>query len=339
MRDSRVARLVASLAAAALLSLGVTSAVAAPPEILVYYATAGYYHDSIPAAIDALQNIGQTTSLYNATFSKDENLFTEEQLRNFSAIVFLSNSDQVLTDSGEAALQQWLTQGGSLVGLHAGTACLFNDTAFGTAMGSWFDYHPTIQNVTFTKLVNHSTVDPLPDRYETYEEVYHFRTDPRDVNCTVLLSYDPSTVQDPQFGTRPYYQGSPPPIAWYREGQNVDLSNGTDANPPTMTGRTWMTSLGHTIEIWSDPTHLAHVEAGLRWALEPFEQATASGTADSASGATSASKSAPSSASTGNPSQTAASTPAPTSGTRRHRVMSAGHAFAGLTIAVLALVL
>lgn len=115
---------------------------------------------------------------------------------------------------------------------------------------------------TFTKLVNHSTVDPLPDRYETYEEVYHFRTDPRDVNCTVLLSYDPSTVQDPQFGTRPYYQGSPPPIAWYREGKTVDLSNGTDANPPTMTGRTWMTSLGHTIEIWSDPTHLAHVEAG-----------------------------------------------------------------------------
>ena len=115
-----------------------------------------------------MDDIGKTTSLYNATYSKDRNLFTDEQLQKFSAIVFLSNSDQVLDDSGEAALQQWLTQGGSLVGLHAGTACLFNDTAFGTAMGtsqdepimlsllsadfarlagSWFDYHPTIQNV------------------------------------------------------------------------------------------------------------------------------------------------------------------------------------------------
>lgn len=92
--------------------------------------------------------------------------------------------------------------------------------------------------------------------------MYHFRTDPRDVNCTVLLSYDTSTVDDPQFGTRPYYQGSPPPIAWYREGQQVDLGNGTQARAPVMTGRTWMTSLGHTIEIWSDPTHLAHVQAG-----------------------------------------------------------------------------
>lgn len=115
---------------------------------------------------------------------------------------------------------------------------------------------------TFTKLMNHSTVDPLPDRYTSYEEAYHFRSDPRDVNCTVLLSYDPSTVDDPKFGTRPYYEGTPPPIAWFREGQPTDLSNGTAATGGVMPGRTWMTSLGHTIEIWKDPTHLAHVEAG-----------------------------------------------------------------------------
>ncbi|GAA5979135.1 hypothetical protein JCM10908_002816 [Rhodotorula pacifica] len=339
-------RIVASagVLATAFLSLA-SSALAAPPQVLVYYATAGYYHESIPAAIDALRNIGDTTALYNATFSKDETLFTDEHLRLYSAVVFLSNSDQVLTDSGEAALQQWLTQGGSLVGLHAGTACLFDDTAFGTAMGSWFDYHPTIQNVTFTKLVDHPTVDPLPDRYETYEEVYHFRSDPRDVNCTVLLSYDPSTVQDPQFGTRPYYQGSPPPIAWYREGQNVDLSNGTDPSRPTMTGRTWMTSLGHTIEIWSDPTHLAHVEAGLRWALEPFEQATAnvsSTSASTASGTSSASRSASSTGSTASASSAApstASTAQVTSAARRHRQIGVGLVSAGLAVAALILAL
>lgn len=100
------------------------------------------------------------------------------------------------------------------------------------------------------------------DRFVSYEEAYHFRSDPRSVNATVILSYDPSSVDDPQYGTRPYFQGTPPPIAWYREGQTVDLSNGTAASPPKMTGRTWMTSLGHTIEVWSDPTHLAHVEAG-----------------------------------------------------------------------------
>lgn len=97
--------------------------------------TAGYYHESIPTAMDAIGNIGHNSSLFDPTFSKNESLFTPDQLAPYSAIVFLSNSDQVLTDSGEAALADWLTQGGSLVGLHAGTACLFNDTAFGTAMG------------------------------------------------------------------------------------------------------------------------------------------------------------------------------------------------------------
>lgn len=165
-RSFRLARKV--LTVAGLAAFGSSFVAAAPPQILVYYAvstlfaseslhsfsgilsskddvdpeprplqTAGYYHESIPAAIDALQNIGATSSLYNATFSKDESLFTPDQLRPYSAIVFLSNSDQVLTDTGEQALSQWLTQGGSLVGLHAGTACLFNDTAFGTAMGAW----------------------------------------------------------------------------------------------------------------------------------------------------------------------------------------------------------
>ncbi|BGO88837.1 hypothetical protein NBRC10512_002193 [Rhodotorula toruloides] len=292
----RIRRLATALLAAPLLV-----AAQSPPQILVYYATAGYYHDSIPAAMSAIQQIGQNTSLFNATFSKDENLFTPAQLDPFKAIVFLSNSDQVLTSDGEAALTDWLTKGGSLVGLHAGTACLFNDTAFGVAMGSWFDYHPQIQNITFTRIADHPTVSMFSDRFVSYEEAYHFRSDPRSVNATVILSYDPSSVNDPQYGTRPYYQGTPPPIAWYREGQSVDLSNGTALNPPRMPGRTWMTSLGHTIEVWSDPTHLAHVEAGLRWALQHFTTNTSSSSASPSSAASS-----PSSASSA--SRTATST-------------------------------
>lgn len=235
MRTTRSA-----LATAIFLSLA-SSAVSQPP-ILVYSATAGYRHDSIPTAITALQSIADRTSLYSPTFSEDQNLFTTDRLAQFKAIVFLSNSDQVLTSDGETAFAEWLTKGGSLVGLHAATglfhlfllpllhpptklkwclygttACLFNDVAFGTAMGSWFNRHPTSEptsllvlsalvfpradfvalnrkqsrtlcvfadycslcisdtradNVsprrsqTFTKLIEHETIDMLPDRYK-----------------------------------------------------------------------------------------------------------------------------------------------------------------------------
>ncbi|GAA6064377.1 hypothetical protein JCM10212_000486 [Sporobolomyces blumeae] len=247
-----------------------------PPEILVYSKTAGYRHDSIPVAIDALQAIASTTNLYTPTFSEDEAVFTSDQLAAYKAIVFLSNSDQVLTSSGEDALTEWLGNGGALVGLHAATACLFNDTAFGVAIGSWFNRHPTIQNATFTKLVEHETVSMLPDRFNTFEEVYSFRSDPRAVNATVLLTVDPDSYVDSDKPTSsgidaPYYQGTPHPIAWYRDaGSNVDLSNGTVENSPRMNGRMWMTSLGHTNETWRSEIHLQHVEAGLRWALADF---------------------------------------------------------------------
>lgn len=113
--------------------------------MLVYSKTAGYRHDSIPVAIDALALLGKSLSI-TTTFSEDENLFTPSMLSTFDIITFLSNSDQVLTTSGELALQGFLASGGSLIGLHAATACLFNDQAFATSMGALFDYHPTISN-------------------------------------------------------------------------------------------------------------------------------------------------------------------------------------------------
>ncbi|BGP37209.1 hypothetical protein JCM10449v2_001114 [Rhodotorula kratochvilovae] len=295
------------LLALSLLALAV-AAQSTPPQILVYTKTAGYYHESIPAASEAIRQIGQRTSLFNATISNDEGLFTTEGLAPFKLIAFLSNSDQVLTDEGETALTQWLTTGGSLVGLHAGSACLFNDTAFGTALGSWFDYHPDLQNVTFTKVTDHPTVAMLPERYTYVEEAHHFRTDPRSVNCTVLLSYDESSVDDPQAGTRPYFQGSPPPIAWFREGQSVDLSNGTaGAEPAVMTGRTWFTSLGHTTAFWQDELNLQHIEAGLRWALQDFTSSNSSSTSSNPS--SSSSTSASSGASPASTSSSAVSSP------------------------------
>jgi len=136
--------------------------------------------------------------------------------------------------------------------------------------------------------------------HSTFEEIYSFRTDPRSVNATVLLTVDPSSYVDSDKPTEsgidaPYFQGSPHPIAWFREGgMEVDLSNGTNAGEgKRMNGKMWMTSLGHTnesestttvhlflpseenelmayrfrIAAWRGDLHLQHVEAGLRWAL------------------------------------------------------------------------
>lgn len=99
---------------------------------------------------------------------------------------------------------------------------------------------------------------------------------------------DPDSYQDSGKAGSEALQGSPHPIAWYRE-RAVDLGNNTDTNGMNATngttvqqgsfvanGRMWYTALGHTIEIWQDPTFQAHIKGGIDWVLETESSVTPS---------------------------------------------------------------
>lgn len=112
----------------------------------------------------------------------------------------------------------------------------------------------------------------LPSPYNLYEEVYSFKSDPRSVNATILLSVDPNSYTDNLVGSSKYYQGTPHPIAWFRDSP-VDLSNGTGigiggGGVGIMRGRMWYTSLGHTNETWKSSIFLEHIQAGIQWVVE-----------------------------------------------------------------------
>jgi hypothetical protein len=40
----------------------------------------------------------------------------------------------------------------------------------------------------------------------------------------------------------------------------------------------WYTSLGHTIEIWQDPTFQSHIKGGIDWVLEGSNQTASNAT-------------------------------------------------------------
>ncbi|CAE6426891.1 unnamed protein product [Rhizoctonia solani] len=180
------------------------------PRILIYSATAGYRHESIPAATAALQQLGQQHGLaFDAI--EDRAQFNDNNLANYDALLFLSNSQEVLDDSGKQAFQTYLNKGGNYVGIHAASACLYNTTFYQKEVGALFDYHPELQPVTFLVLdKDHPSTTMLPDRWTYTEEVYNFRSDPRSVGAKVLLSVDPSSYNDTHVPS--YNQGSPHPI-------------------------------------------------------------------------------------------------------------------------------
>ncbi|KAJ6631009.1 trehalose utilization-domain-containing protein [Mycena sp. CBHHK59/15] len=230
-----------------------------PARVLVYTATKGFRHDSIPTAIQALNK--QASSI-NVVFDNTEDAaqFTDQILAGYDAVMFLSTTGEVLDDSGKAAFQKYLNLGGNFIGVHSASDSLVNTTFYGHELGAYFDYHPALQNATVDVLVaSHPSTSMLPAGWHIQEEMYNFKSDPRAIGATVLLAANESSYVDT--GTRNFDQGTPHPSAWFQE-HGAGVESGQTA------GRSFYTSLGHLNETWQDALFMAHVTGGLTWALQ-----------------------------------------------------------------------
>lgn len=69
-----------------------------PARALIYSATADFRHDSIPTAIQVMKAQGPS---YNITFdqTEDQSWFTDEQLAQYDALVFLQNTGEGKSNS------------------------------------------------------------------------------------------------------------------------------------------------------------------------------------------------------------------------------------------------
>src|SRR6266699_2302237 len=230
-----------------LLSLLLASAAAAQTpafRVLVFSATAGYRHASITNGIALIQMLGATNNFAVDT-TEDATLFTDANLAQYKAVIFLNTTGDVLTNAQQqGALQHYLEAGGGWVGVHAAADTLHNWPWYGRLVGAYFVSHPAIQQAT-VKVADR--VDPstsmLPKRWVRTDEWYNFATNPR-AAVHVLATLDETTYSG---GTL----GFDHPIAWC---QNYDG------------GRAWYTAGGHTPESYSEPLYQAHLLGGILFA-------------------------------------------------------------------------
>ena len=132
----------------------VRSAVLSTANVLIYSATRGYRHDSIPTAIKSLQS---RSASYNIAFedTEDPSWFRDDRLGKYDAIVFLSTTGEggfpkpypvslgrnsltlraVLDTMGKIAFQNYLNKGGNFVGIHSASDSLNTATFFGQEVG------------------------------------------------------------------------------------------------------------------------------------------------------------------------------------------------------------
>jgi uncharacterized protein len=217
---------------------------ASVPRVLAFSKTAGFRHASIPAALDAIDELGAANG-FTVDRSEDAADFTDANLANYNAIVFVSTTGDFLNDEQQAALQQYIRGGGGYAGIHAAADAEYDWAWYGQLTGAYFDRHPAIQQATIkVEDKNHPSTAHLGDTWVRTDEWYDFRTNPRG-SVNVLMTVDESTYTGGGMG-------ADHPIAWYHAFDG---------------GRAWYTALGHTDTSYAEPDFRQHLLGGIQYAI------------------------------------------------------------------------
>lgn len=214
------------------------------PKVLVFSKTEGFRHNNIEFAAKAIKSLGGRKG-FEVEISEDSELFTDENLKQYSAIVFLNTTGDILNTNQEIAMERYIQAGGGFVGIHAAADTEYDWKWYGRLVGAYFKSHPHQQNAD---LIIHPDpkfplLDSFPNPWNRKDEWYNFRKIPDHVN--VLVSIDEST----------YEGGSNDgnhPMVWYHEYDG---------------GRGFYIELGHTEESFEEPLFLDLLYAGIEYAI------------------------------------------------------------------------
>jgi len=219
-------------------------AVADEASLLIFSKTAEYRHDSIPAGIQGLTGLAAEHG-WTATATEDAARFNDGDLANYDAVIFLSTTGDVLNAAEQAAFERFIRSGRGFIGIHAASDTEYDWDWYGQLVGAYFREHPPVQAADIV-IEDAAAGAGLPSPWRRSDEWYAFRSNPRP-NVQVLLTLDESSYSP---GTSS--MAGDHPIAWRHEHDG---------------GRAFYTALGHTSESYAEPAFLAHVAAGIAWAL------------------------------------------------------------------------
>jgi type 1 glutamine amidotransferase len=218
------------------------AASAAPlTKVLVFSKTAGFRHDSIPAGISAIQQLG-TANGFTVTATEDANQFTTANLAQYQAVIWLSTTGDVLNATQQTAFESYIGSGGGYVGIHAAADTEYDWPFYGGLVGAYFSSHPAIQQASITVEDRTSAATShLPATWTRTDEWYNYRANPRP-NVHVLMRLNESSYTG---GT----MGADHPITWCQNYRG---------------GRAFYTGLGHTQESYADSNFTRMLLGGIQ---------------------------------------------------------------------------
>lgn len=216
----------------------------AEPKVLIYSKTNGYHHNSIPDGIKAIQQLGAANG-FSVDATTDSLQFTDDNLKQYAAVIFLSTTSNVLDETEQAAFERYIRSGKGFVGVHAAADTEYDWPWYNQLVGAYFKSHPAQQTARLeVKDNSFIATRHLPAVWERKDEWYNFKDTMWD-KVHVLITIDEKSYTG---GANAGYH----PVSWYREFDG---------------GRSFYTALGHTEESYTEEAFLKHLLGGIQYAI------------------------------------------------------------------------
>ena len=212
-------------------------------KVLVFTRTCGYIHESIPAGVNVISELGKGNN-FTVESTDDDRVFLSDTLFDYDAIVFLSTTLDILNVEQQKNLVKFIKMGKGFVGIHAAADTEYDWPWYGKLVGGYFVSHPEGQLKASIHTLNKNSffTNHLDDKWEIEDEWYNYQyTNP---NINPLLNLDENTYEG---GTN----GKNHPITWYHEFDG---------------GRSFYTGLGHPVKTYEDERFKELLKKGILYA-------------------------------------------------------------------------
>ena len=210
-------------------------------RVLMLTATAGFRHDSIPAAREVMSTLATTSGGFVVTVTDDVAALSASTLASHDVLFFALTSGELALDAAQkAAILSFVSSGKGFLGVHSATDTLYGWPDYGRLVGAYFQAHPwTGPGTVIVESGAHPATEGLGDRFSLAEEFYTFRENPRPA-VQVLLRLDPMSVG----------ATGDLPLAWAHTFGS---------------GRVYYNALGHFAETWRDARFQRQMTGAIRW--------------------------------------------------------------------------
>jgi len=252
-------------------------------RVLVLGRAVGWVHTSIPLAAKMVEYLGDKTGAWMTTITYDAAAITPENLKQYDAVFLASTTgaflddpnDKAVTELRKKALIDFVKGGKGLAGIHAATDCYHSTTRssspgvapvmagtwpeFNEMIGGFFKFHwvyPTLITAKIDDPASPLNVMFSPRGYDIIDETYTFAQDSftrKRVHVLTSVNYAKMSAEDK----------AKEPAATKRTDGDYALSYIQRVGE----GRVFYESHGHDEKVYFQRPFVAHILAGIQYAL------------------------------------------------------------------------